>query len=150
MKRFFGSDDEGVSDEGGADSPADGKQGAEEAHLAFDDWSSDEEAGVQETAAPVVAVSAEHLPTDIDVTEEEISAMQGILDKGCCCANTDHIRSLPAEDLALHKKGIYEALCQRERFVIVRTPVKRIAIDGRPSSQQEVTAKRTRASNLRL
>ena len=30
--------------------------------------------------------------------------MPGILDKGCGCANTEHIRSLPAEDLALHKK----------------------------------------------
>ena len=86
-----------MSDEGGADSPAGEEQGAEEAHLACDDWSSDVEAGVQETAA------AEHLP-DVDVTEEEISAMQGILDKGCGCANTEHIRFLPAEDLALHKK----------------------------------------------
>ena len=57
-----------MSDEGGADSPADEERGAEEAHLACDDWSSDEEAGVQETAAPAVAAAAEHLP-DIDVTE---------------------------------------------------------------------------------
>ena len=70
MKRvFFGSDDEGVSDEGGAYSPAGEEQGAEEAHPACDDWSSDEEAGVQETAAPGVAAAAEHLP-DVDVTEE--------------------------------------------------------------------------------
>ena len=53
------------------------KLGAEEAHLACGDWSSDEEAGVQETAAPAVAAEAEHVP-DVDITEEEISAMQGI------------------------------------------------------------------------
>ena len=83
-----------MSDEGGADSPAGEEQGAEEAHLACDDWSSDEEAGVQETAAPAVAAAAERLP-DVDVTEEEISAMQSILDKGCGCVNTEHIPSLP-------------------------------------------------------
>ena len=99
---FFGSGDEGVSDEGGANSPAGEEQGAEEARLACDDWSSDEEVDVQETAAPAAA-AAEHL-TDVDVTEEEISAMQGILDKGCGCAHTEYIRPLPAEDLALHKK----------------------------------------------
>ena len=82
---FFRSDDESVSDEGGADSPAGEEQGAEEAHLVSEDWSSDEEAGVQETAVPAVPAAAEHLP-DVDVTEEEISAMQGILDKGCGCA----------------------------------------------------------------
>ena len=79
-----------MSDEGGADSPAGEEQGAVEAHLACDDWSPDEEAGVQETAAPAVAAAAEHLP-DVDVAEEEISAMGGVLDKGCGCANTEHI-----------------------------------------------------------
>ena len=68
---------------------------------------------MQETAAPAVAAAAEHLP-DVDVTEEEISAMQGILDKGCGCANTEHIRSLPAEDLVLHKKEFMK-LSAREK-----------------------------------
>ena len=88
-----------------------------------DDWSSDEEAGVQETAAPAVAAAAEHLP-DVDVAEEEISAMQGILDNGCGCANAEHIRSLPAEDPVLHKRKFMK-LSAREKVLYLPHPSRK-------------------------
>ena len=77
-----------------------------------ENWSCDEEPCL-ETAAPAAAAAAEQVP-DVDVTEDEISAIQAILDKGCGCADVEHVESMSAENLALHKTR-FQKLSARER-----------------------------------
>ena len=112
---FFGSDEEDVtathteSEEESGDKTGETDSPAQ--HVS-ENWSCDEEPGL-ETAAPAAAAAAEQVP-DVDVTEDEISAIQAILDKGCGCADVKHVKSLSAENLALHKKR-FQKLSARER-----------------------------------
>ena len=133
---FFGSDEEDVtatnteSEEESGDETGETDSSAQ--HVS-ENWSCDEEPGL-ETAAPAAA-AAEQVP-DVDVTEDEISALQAILDKGCGCADVEHVKSLSAENLALHKKR-FQKLSAREREMYLCG----ILSNASRSTEDPVTAK---------
>ena len=108
-EHFFGSDEEqevSTSSPGSSDDDA-------ASIVAPEEWSSDNE---EEAAAEGAAVQAGQ--PDVDVTEDNISAMQKDLDKGCDCADVDHLHSLPVEELDLHRKT-FRKLTPRERDLYI-------------------------------
>ena len=101
---FFGSDNE---QESCSESVSQGAASAGEEELAeqshvTDVWSSGEEEEGNLVTTGVATTAPE--PADTDITAEEISSIQTILNEGCGCTEVEHIKSLCAEELALHRK----------------------------------------------
>lgn len=102
---FFGSDDESTQAVRTSDSSED------EGHV-VETWSSDgEQHKVSEEVATAAASAGD---PGADVTEEDISVVQSVLYKGCGCDDAEHIKSLPAKYLVVHKKR-FASLSARER-----------------------------------